>query len=346
LSSQALTGKLFALLVTAQGGRPGWRPFISGAQLAEQLCVTRGAVWKAATQLRALGLEIEALPRQGYRLARPCSSLDSDSIVAALPATLRSQLRTGQCQWQLPSTNAALLARGNLQPGQFDFLTAELQTAGRGRRGRQWLAPPGGALCLSWSWSFDVLPPQGGALGLMIGVTALRALRSLGLAGIQLKWPNDLVSAHGKLGGILVELRSEAGGPLHLVCGIGLNLQLPASVVEAVAASGNRATDLAQLSGPLPDRSQLAAALLREGISGLQQFERSGLEPFRADYDAADALRNQPVVARGAAGDLHGIARGIDAEGALLIQTADGLQRVLSADVSVRPVDHNPAELP
>jgi BirA family biotin operon repressor/biotin-[acetyl-CoA-carboxylase] ligase len=346
LSSQALTGKLFALLVTAQGGRPGWRPFISGAQLAEQLCVTRGAVWKAATQLRALGLEIEALPRQGYRLARPCSSLDSDTIVAALPATLRSQLRTGQCQWQLPSTNAALLARGNLQPGQFDFLTAELQTAGRGRRGRQWLAPPGGALCLSWSWSFDVLPPQGGALGLMIGVTALRALRSLGLAGIQLKWPNDLVSAHGKLGGILVELRSEAGGPLHLVCGIGLNLQLPASVVEAVAASGNRATDLAQLSDTPPDRNQLAAALLQHGIAGLQHFGQAGLEPFRDDFTAADALRDLPVVARGAAGDLHGIARGIDAEGALLIQTADGLQRVLSADVSVRPVDHNPAELP
>lgn len=346
MSSQALTGKLFALLVSAQGGRPGWRSFISGAQLAKQLGVTRGAVWKAVAQLRTLGLEIEALPRQGYRLAWLCSSLDSDAIVAALPATLRSQLRSGQCLWQLPSTNAALLAHGNLQPGQFDFLTAELQTAGRGRRGRQWLAPPGGALCLSWSWSFDVLPPQGGALGLMIGVTALRALRSLGLTGIQLKWPNDLVSAHGKLGGILVELRSEAGGPLHLVCGIGLNLQLPASVIEAVAASGNRATDLATLSDALPGRSQLAAALLHQGLCGLQHFGQAGLEPFSAEFAAADALRDLPVVARGAAGDLQGIARGIDAEGALLIQTADGLQRVLSADVSVRPVDRNLAELP
>lgn len=346
MSSDALTGKLFALLVTAQTERAGWRPFVSGATLASQLGVTRGAVWKAASQLRHLGLEIEALPRQGYRLAKPCSTLTREAIIAALPVPLRTQLREGQCQWQLPSTNAALLARGALQPGQFDFLTAELQTAGRGRRGRQWLAPPGGALCLSWSRSFDALPAQGGALGLVIGVTALRALHTLGLTGVQLKWPNDLVSLNGKLGGILVELRSEAGGPLHLVCGIGLNLQLPASVVDAVAASGNRATDLAQLGGPLPGRSQLAGALLREGITGLQQFEQGGLEPFRADFDAADALRGQTVVARGAIQDLQGVARGIDSEGALLIDTAGGLQRVLSADVSVRSLESNPADPP
>ena len=337
MSSQALTGKLFALLVAAQGARAGWRPFISGVQLAQQLGVTRGAIWKAVDQLRAVGLGIEAVPRQGYRLTNPCSSLNREAILNALPDHLRGRLREGHCQWQLPSTNAALLACGNLQPGQFDFLTAELQSAGRGRRGRQWLAPPGGALCLSWSWSFDVLPPQGGALGLMIGVTALRALRDLGIDGVRLKWPNDLISRHGKLGGILVELRSESGGPLHLVCGVGINLQLPASVIDAVATSGNQATDLRQLTAHLPNRSQLAAALVQHGIAGLQQFEHAGFEPFRADFEAADALHDLPVIARGAAGDLHGTARGIDADGALLINTVDGLQRVLSADVSVRP---------
>jgi len=341
MSSPTLVAKLFDLLLAAQAERSGWRTFISGAHLATQLSVTRGAVWKAVAQLRTLGLNIEALPRQGYRLAAPCTALSSDAVDGALSQALRSRLREGRCEWQLASTNAVLLARGNLQPGQFDYLTAEIQTA---RRGRQWLAPPGGAVCLSWSWCFDSLPPQGGALGLVIGVTAMRALHSLGVEGVQIKWPNDLVSAHGKLGGILVELRSEAGGPVHLVCGIGLNLRLPPSVIDAVAVSGNKATDLAALCATLPDRSALVAALLQHGLAGLQELQQTGLASFRDDFEAADALFDLPVIAQGATDSIHGTARGIDADGALLISTASGLQRVLSADVSVRPATPSPAE--
>jgi len=344
MSSPALVAKLFDLLLAAQAERSGWRTFISGAHLATQLSVTRGAVWKAVAQLRTLGLNIEALPRQGYRLTAPCTALSSDAVDGALSQALRSRLREGRCEWQLASTNAVLLARGNLQPGQFDYLTAEIQTAGRGRRGRQWLAPPGGAVCLSWSWCFDSLPPQGGALGLVIGVTALRALHSLGVEGVQIKWPNDLVSADGKLGGILVELRSEAGGPVHLVCGIGLNLRVPPSVIDAVAVSGNKATDLAALCATLPDRSALVAALLQHGLAGLQELQQTGLASFRDDFEAADALFDLPVIAQGATDSIHGTARGIDADGALLISTASGLQRVLSADVSVRPATPSPAE--
>jgi BirA family biotin operon repressor/biotin-[acetyl-CoA-carboxylase] ligase len=344
MSSTTLVAKLFDLLLAAQAERSGWRAFISGAHLATQLSVTRGAVWKAVAQLRTLGLNIEALPRQGYRLTAPCTALSSDAIDGALLPALRARLREGRCEWQLASTNAVLLARGNLQLGQFDYLTAEIQTEGRGRRGRQWLAPPGGAVCLSWSWCFDSLPPQGGALGLVIGVTALRALRSLSIEGVQIKWPNDLVSAHGKLGGILVELRSEAGGPVHLVCGIGLNLRLPASVIDAVAVSGNKATDLAALSDTLPDRSAVVAALLQHGLAGLQELQQTGLASFRDDFEAADALFDLPIIAQGATDSIHGTARGIDADGALLISTASGLQRVLSADVSVRPATPSPAE--
>ena len=331
-----LAGRLFDLLVPAQGQAAGYRPFTSGAQLAAQLGVTRGAVWKAATQLRELGLGLEALSRQGYRLSQPCTALHRDAVLAALDASTAAALREGDCVWTTASTNAALLARSGLAPGQFDFLTAEVQTAGRGRRGRRWLAAPGGAICLSWSWRFEVLPAQGGALSLVIGLTARRALQQLGIAGVQIKWPNDLVCAHGKLGGILIELRAEAGGPTQVVIGIGLNLHLDEALRAAVAAEGNRAAGLSLLTEQLPSRSKLVAALLGCGIAGLREFERAGLAPFQAEYAEADALRGLPVVASGGAQTLQGIAAGLDPDGALLIHSAEGLHRVVSGDVSVR----------
>ena len=337
-----LAGRLFELLIEAQDSAAGYRGFVSGAQLAAQLGVTRGAVWKAATQLRELGLGLQALPRQGYRLSVPCTALHRAAVLAALDAGTAAALRQGDCVWSIGSTNAALLARGGLAPGQFDFLTAEVQTAGRGRRGRRWLAPPGGAVCLSWSWRFEVLPAQAGALSLVIGLAARRALQQLGIEGVQIKWPNDLVCAQGKLGGILIELRAEAGGPTQVVIGIGLNLHLDAALTAAVAAEGNRAAGLSVLGAAMPERSALVAALLSAGVQGLQQFASEGFAPFHSDYAQADALRGLAVTASGGAVALHGVASGVDADGALLIRTDAGLQRVLSGDVSIRPQSQEP----
>ena len=334
-----LPQRLFEHLAS-DGPAPAARAFQSGEQLAQALGVSRSAVWKAAAQLRALGLAIDALPRQGYRLHRAAGLLDAASIRARLAPDTVARLRNGECLWSTGSTNADLLARNAPARGAFDFLAAEYQLAGRGRRGRRWLAPPGGGLCLSWSWSFDALPAQSGALSLAVGVSALRALRRLGIAGVGLKWPNDLVTTGGKLGGILIELKSEAGGPLHVVVGIGLNVALGEAITRDVAATGNRAVDLASL-GVAPDRNALIAALLESGVQGLATFAQSGFASFGDDYRDADVLAGQRVVVAGtrdsATGTvLSGTALGIDADGALLVQTPGGVERVLSGDVSVR----------
>jgi BirA family biotin operon repressor/biotin-[acetyl-CoA-carboxylase] ligase len=331
-----LPQRLFEHLAGA-GSAASLRPFQSGEQLAQRLGVSRSAVWKAAAQLRALGVAIDALPRQGYRLHRAASVLDETAIRARLSAGTVASLRSGECVWSTGSTNADLLARGAPATGEFDFRVAECQSAGRGRRGRRWLAPPGGGLCLSWSWGFDALPPQSGALSLAVGVTALRALRSLDIEGVGLKWPNDLVTAGGKLAGILIELKSEAGGPLHVVVGIGLNVALGESVIRDVAATGNRAVDLSSL-GAVPDRNALIAALLEFGVQGLATFARAGFASFADEYREADVLAGRAVTVSGGATSavLTGIAGGIDADGALLMQTATGVERILSGDVSVR----------
>src|SRR5262249_41117706 len=159
-----------------------------------------------------------------------------------------------------------------------------------GRRGRTWMAPPGGAICLSVSWTFREVPPDLGALGLVVGVCTRRALSSLGLEGAGLKWPNDLLVGDRKLAGVLIELRAESGGPACVVIGIGVNVVLGAGLLEEIERTGVAATDLANAGMRAPDRNVIAAALIGSCIDGLLDFEGGGLTPFMNEWQAADAL--------------------------------------------------------
>jgi BirA family biotin operon repressor/biotin-[acetyl-CoA-carboxylase] ligase len=312
------------------------RRFHSGTALAQQCGVSRGAVWKAVSALRALGLHVDAVANRGYRLPAASELLEVRRIMRLLPGVLRARLREGRCCWSTGSTNADLLQRPAPPPGRFDFLTAEYQSAGRGRRTRRWFAPPGGALCLSIGWCFAALPADIGALSLAIGVCALRALAALGRTDVALKWPNDVVVGAGKLGGILIELRAEAGGPAQIVVGIGLNVALGESVLRLVRASGTHATDLAALDRSACERNRLAAGLIAACVGGLEQFERDGLQPFLAEWRAADVLAGKAVLVDADGTAVPGHARGIDVDGALCVQTRDGLRRFITGDVSVR----------
>lgn len=314
--------------------------FHSGTDLAQQCRVTRSAVWKAVSQLRALGVTIDAVPNRGYRAPAATPLLQASTIRALLPAPERARLRRGECLWMTGSTNADLLQAAAVPPGQFDFLSAEYQSAGRGRRTRRWFAPPGGALCLSLSWSFAALPADIAALSLAIGVCVLRALQTVDRAGAALKWPNDIVMQGRKLGGILIELRAEGAGPALVVIGVGLNVALGPQLLEQVRASGTEAADLGALaSGEAGiDRNRLAAALLAACVSGLVQFEQQGFRPFMAEWRAADSLAGKAVLVSAEGGSIAGHARGIDVDGALCVQTRDGLQRFVTGEVTVRAV--------
>jgi BirA family biotin operon repressor/biotin-[acetyl-CoA-carboxylase] ligase len=331
-----LAMQLLQQLAAHRASEGGSRQFVSGAVLAHQFGVTRSAVWKAIGQLRALGTEIDAVTHRGYRLARAASPLDSAGIGALLHPGARSALRQGECLGAVDSTNSRLLARGAPPSGRFDFVTAEHQSAGRGRRGRSWLAPPGGAVCLSWSWSFDSLAANLGALSLVIGVAARRALQGLKVAGVHLKWPNDLIAAGGKLGGILIEMRTESGGPVQVVIGIGLNVALGNVLREQLTAAGVIATDLETLTPQAPPRNALVAALLSEGVRAVEEFSRAGFAPFRDEFTTADALRDKAVSVHGSGPAESGIARGVDADGALLVEQQGQLHRVIAGEVSVR----------
>lgn len=308
----------------------------AGSDLAALLGVSRTAIWKAVSGLRALGVAIQSVPRKGYRTGRAFTPLSESQISGALPPAVRNRLRSGEVLWSTASTNALLLAQPGPATGSFDYRIAEYQTAGRGRRGRRWLAPPGGALCLSVGWSYAALPPDVGALSLAVGVGIWRVMQRFGLLAPRLKWPNDVLLGARKLCGVLLELRAEMAGPALVVVGIGLNCQLDEASRGQVSGSGTEPADLYDAGARQVDRNAWAAALIAETVATLQTFAEGGFREFAADWHAADALAGAAVVVHGAQGDAHGVADGIDSDGALRVRTAAGLQRFTSGDVSVR----------
>lgn len=326
-----LVAKVFAELADDQ--------FHSGEQLAKTLGVSRGAVWKAVESLRELGATLHAVRNKGYRLRSGGDALDAKQIESLLPEPVRSHVRSVDAAWIVDSTNSALLARPNPPFGICEIMLAEYQTAGRGRRGRAWVAPPGGSICLSLSWAFREVPQDLGALGLIIGVCALRALRESGVKQAGLKWPNDLVVEGEKLGGILIELRAESAGPACVVIGIGLNVALGAKLLEAIGETGVSPIDLVTAGLEHPSRNALAAALITQIVRGLLGFEKEGLRPFADEWRDADALRGRQIDVHTLEGVARGLACGIDLHGALVVETPQGVRRFISGDVTVRAVE-------
>ncbi len=313
--------------------------FHSGEDLARDLGVTRSAVWKAATALRDLGAPMEAIRNRGYRFPVAREALVAARISETLSRSVRDRVARLDVAWSTGSTNTELVERANPPTGRSEVLFAEYQTAGRGRRGRTWLAPPGGAVCFSMSWTFPEVPRDAGALSLAVGVCVLRALEAQGVRDAQLKWPNDVLVGDRKLGGILIELRAESGGPACAVIGIGLNVALGAALLEKIATTGLQAVDLTAVAKAAVSRNALAASLVESCMQGLLEFGQTGLRPFLDEWHHADALRGRLVNVRAGESSVGGLARGIDLSGALLVETSEGLRKFFSGEVSVRPAD-------
>jgi BirA family transcriptional regulator, biotin operon repressor / biotin---[acetyl-CoA-carboxylase] ligase len=306
---------------------------LSGSRLAAEAGLTRAAIWKQIEALRHRGVPIESAGAAGYRLPWPIQMLDESSIRQTLPHALARRLGALDLYWEIDSTSSELQRRGSSAP-DFSIVMAETQTAGRGRRGRSWLSPPGLNLYISCLKRFDAGFAALSGLSLATGVIVLRALHAMGLSGARLKWPNDVLAESGKLAGILVELSGEYQGPCAAIVGIGLNLRLTPALCEQAAQP---VCDLASLAGGTPpDRNHMAAALIASLVDGLDQFEREGFAAFVDEYAEHDALRGIPLRLSGAMGEFEGLGAGIDERGALQVQTADGLRSIDSADVTVR----------
>lgn len=297
----------------------------NGAALAEELGITRAAVWKRMQALREMGLEISGTAGDGYRLPHAVELLDADAISARL-ATPGIELAVAGA---VDSTNARLAAAGS--PHQHAVL-AEAQTAGRGRRGRGWRSPPGSGLYLSLAWHFESGLAGLAPLSLVVGLTTAETLRQAGGAAVQVKWPNDLFVGDAKLGGCLVELGGAAEGPCRAVLGIGINLfRTPA--MDDVDQAWTALEDHGRAVG----RNALAASLIDALADALARFDRDGFDDFLARWRGFDLLHDRPVrLIRGDGSTSRGTARGIDHQGRLMLEVDGKTRPIASGEVSVR----------
>ena len=315
----------------------------SGAQLAAALGVSRAAVWKLVGELREAGVAIDSLSRRGYRLSAPVELLDAARMRAHACEQGRRLPDELEVHFLIDSTNDHLYAAPPPAPGAARVAFAELQSAGRGRRGRRWIAPFGSGLTFSISWTFAETPADLPALGLALGVAIAKVLSGLGAQRLSLKWPNDLLHDGRKLGGLLTQLRQESGGAATVVAGLGLNLALPdaaRNAIEAVNSSDHPALAVADLAGAtpqgVPSRNLIASRLVLGFEDALREFATVGFTGFAQEWAALDALRGAPVRVHQGSERFEGTARGTDRDGALLVESAGRVLRVFSGDVSVR----------
>lgn len=306
--------------------------FHSGEELGVCIGVSRTAVWKQIAAWRKRGLEIDVVRGRGYRLPAPLEWWSRESLLAGLSASARASIHTLKIAERVVSTNDEVLELLQSLGATGMVCLAEEQSAGRGRRGRQWLSPLGGNFYGSVGWVFPRLSAVEG-LSLAVGVAIIRALQRYGMESARLKWPNDIVVGDAKLGGVLIELQAEAEGPCRVVIGIGLNLRLPDSASVTLKRS---VTDVSRHTAEPLRRNELAALLLDELLSLLQRYPVRGFAGVRDEWLRHDALRGMDVTVTGLDKELHGVARGVDEQGALRLETLQGMRMLHGGEVSLR----------
>ncbi|WP_312077851.1 bifunctional biotin--[acetyl-CoA-carboxylase] ligase/biotin operon repressor BirA [Leclercia sp.] len=302
--------------------------FHSGEQLGEQLGMSRAAINKHIQTLRDWGVDVFTVPGKGYSLPEPVQLLNesfihsqiTDNSVAVLPV--------------IDSTNQYLLDRLNeLQSG--DSCVAEYQQAGRGRRGRKWFSPFGANLYLSMYWRLEQGPAAAIGLSLVIGIVLAEVLQSLGADDVRVKWPNDLYLKDRKLAGILVELTGKTGDAAQIVMGAGINL-----VMRNVQADDiNQGWINLQEAGIAIDRNVLAVQVINELRHSLRIFEQEGLAPFLPRWEKLDNFVHRPVKLIIGDKEIFGTSRGINEQGALMLEQDGVIKPWVGGEISLRSAE-------
>ncbi len=300
--------------------------FHSGEQLGDTLGMSRAAINKHIQTLKSWGLDIYTVTGKGYSLPAPMQLLDKAAILAQLNQPRLEVIPV------IDSTNQYLLDRMNtLQSG--DACIAEYQQAGRGRRGRQWFSPFGANLYMSMYWRLEQGPAAAMGLSLVIGIVMAETLQQLGAQDVRVKWPNDLYLNDRKLAGILVELTGKTGDAAQIVMGAGINLAMRG----ADTAQINQGWINLQEAGIAINRNDLAAKLINSLREALPLFERDGLAPFTHRWKALDNFIDRPVKLLIGDREIHGIARGIDKQGGLVLEQDGELKSWVGGEISLRP---------
>ncbi|MBA4143535.1 MAG: biotin--[acetyl-CoA-carboxylase] ligase [Nitrosospira sp.] len=300
--------------------------FHSGTIIAQARGISRASVSNALRGLDDVGLEVQKVNGRGYRLLGHMQWLDPEIILKYLGG------EAGNFKIEVlnsvDSTSSFLLkeaARGADagSPGTH-VVAAELQSGGRGRRGRQWHSGLGDGLVFSLLWRFQRGAGFLSGLSLAVGVAIIRSLESCGINGAMLKWPNDVVHNMCKLAGTLIELQGDMLGPTVAVIGVGMNLKLSNNIRTRIDQG---VTDVYSISGEIADRNKLLAVLLINILAVLREFEDKGFGPFREEWSDYHAWNNKTVKLGLPNGSRpEGVIHGVADDGSLLLRTSSGIR--------------------
>ncbi len=316
--------------------------FFSGQWLGEQLGVSRAAISNHIASLVDMGLDIYSVTGKGYKLSEPLTLLDENNIQRKLLEL--GQKNKVEVHNIIDSTNSYLLRRLPNQNHNLQVCLAEYQNSGRGRRGRKWISPFGSHIYMSMYWYLE--QGMAAAMGLSV-VSALAvsdAIKDLYQIDVQLKWPNDIYFDGVKLAGILIDLEGQALEPCHCVIGIGLNINMPQKSAEQVDQPW---TDLQEVINKsitnsedkkvdFIDRDELAATLITKLSLRLQQHQSEGLATMVNEWAKHDFYFNKPVKLITGTREKKGICRGINSQGALLLEVEGQISPVYGGEVSLR----------
>ncbi|MDV5392083.1 bifunctional biotin--[acetyl-CoA-carboxylase] ligase/biotin operon repressor BirA [Shewanella xiamenensis] len=298
--------------------------FVSGEELATQLGISRAAVSKHVDALEDYGVAIYSVKGRGYKLANPISLIDSARLIQSID---------NRCFYfdEIPSTNGFMLSHtSELKSG--DVCVAEYQSAGRGRRGRTWVSPYGHHLYFSQFWSFPQGMAQAMGLSLVVACSLVEVLKSFGVDNIGVKWPNDIYLNYKKLAGILIEMSGQADSECQLIIGIGVNMAMSEDQGKGIDQPWS---DLSSLTD-MPNKTDLVIALHKQLKRDIQLFEREGLAAFKTRWQQADLFRGKEVRLLMGENHVDGICRGIDEQGAVLLETVDAIQAYIGGEISLR----------
>ncbi len=309
--------------------------FHSGETIANHFNVSRATVWNAIQHAESLGVEVFSVRGRGYKLPQPLKLLDKQAILNAI-GEQRAWFKL-EVHDHLESTNSYLMKKISSGQAHASCVVANLQTKGRGRRGRSWQAGLGASLTFSLLWRFQCGASALSGLSLAVGVALIRALHSLGITQAQLKWPNDVLIGREKLAGILIELQGDMEGPSAAVIGVGINLNLPTNIKQQI---DQPATDLASITPIIINPNELLGLLLKYLAEVLSDFEQHGFTQIRDEWTKHHAYHLKPVKmlhpdGRETIGNLVNVAE----DGILLVSTALGEQRFSSGEISLRAAE-------
>ncbi len=282
-------------------------------------------------------MEIFSVRGKGYRLTYPLELLDKDKIMTAMGQEGLELLQGLEIHQSIESTNAHLmeLDAGSRVSGQ--VCLAEQQTAGRGRRGRHWVSPYGNNIYFSLLWKFAMGPAQLSGLSLAAGLSLVRSLETIGVGEVGLKWPNDVYWRERKLAGLLLEVMGESEGPSTVVVGVGINTGMSKTQGESIDQPWVTLREIT--GGNNVSRNRLAGLVLGNLLQTMADFERYGLQPLLEEWQRYDLYYNQAVSVFLGGRNISGVHRGIDTNGALILEYEGKMQPFYGGEVSLRPAE-------